>query len=192
MHTTARGAGFSLKRARLYCPRRNSSGGMAEWLKAHAWKACIRETVSWVRIPLPPPSPQESLILRSNSTAQSGQWRRCFRNDLWTWRRISPVAALLPGPIFSKPLYLLNLAQSFLASYSRARLSIHFKLLSLHRDDERTGSWCGWHTNVRIWESNGLTPPVPFRPFMPRSGHPAGPPSLRRFHARAMFRAANF
>jgi hypothetical protein len=32
------------------------SGGMAEWLKAHAWKACIRETVSWVRIPLPPPA----------------------------------------------------------------------------------------------------------------------------------------
>ena len=31
-------------------------GGMAEWLKAHAWKACIRETVSWVRIPLPPPA----------------------------------------------------------------------------------------------------------------------------------------
>ena len=30
------------------------AGGMAEWLKAHAWKACIRETVSWVRIPLPP------------------------------------------------------------------------------------------------------------------------------------------
>ena len=30
-------------------------GGVAEWLKAHAWKACIRETVSRVRIPLPPP-----------------------------------------------------------------------------------------------------------------------------------------
>src|SRR6266576_6086793 len=28
---------------------------MAEWLKAHAWKACIRETVSGVRIPLSPP-----------------------------------------------------------------------------------------------------------------------------------------
>jgi hypothetical protein len=28
---------------------------MAEWLKAHAWKACIRETVSRVRIPLSPP-----------------------------------------------------------------------------------------------------------------------------------------
>ena len=31
------------------------SGEMAEWLKAHAWKACIRETVSRVRIPLSPP-----------------------------------------------------------------------------------------------------------------------------------------
>ena len=28
---------------------------MAEWLKAHAWKVCIRETVSGVRIPLSPP-----------------------------------------------------------------------------------------------------------------------------------------
>ena len=33
---------------------------MAEWLKALAWKACIRETVSWVRIPLPPPSVLEA------------------------------------------------------------------------------------------------------------------------------------
>src|SRR5829696_7095787 len=31
-------------------------GGVAEWLKAHAWKVCIRETVSRVRIPLPPPT----------------------------------------------------------------------------------------------------------------------------------------
>src|SRR4029077_1462820 len=30
-------------------------GGVAERLKAHAWKVCIRETVSRVRIPLPPP-----------------------------------------------------------------------------------------------------------------------------------------
>src|SRR3982751_5271285 len=29
-------------------------GGVAEWLKAHAWKVCIPETVSRVRIPLPP------------------------------------------------------------------------------------------------------------------------------------------
>jgi hypothetical protein len=31
-------------------------GGVAERLKAHAWKVCMRETVSRVRIPLPPPT----------------------------------------------------------------------------------------------------------------------------------------
>ena len=30
-------------------------GEMAEWLKAHAWKACVPERVPWVRIPLSPP-----------------------------------------------------------------------------------------------------------------------------------------
>ena len=28
---------------------------MAERFKAHAWKACIEETLSWVRIPFSPP-----------------------------------------------------------------------------------------------------------------------------------------
>src|SRR5438105_13311425 len=50
-----------------------SAGGMAEWLKAHAWKACIRETVSWVRIPLPPPS--RPVHWRSPASAHSR--RRC-------------------------------------------------------------------------------------------------------------------
>lgn len=35
--------------------KRGPPGEMAEWLKAHAWKACVRETVPWVRIPLSPP-----------------------------------------------------------------------------------------------------------------------------------------
>jgi hypothetical protein len=43
-----------------YIARAATRGGMAEWLKALAWKACIRETVSWVRIPLPPPAPLKS------------------------------------------------------------------------------------------------------------------------------------
>ena len=34
---------------------KDAHGEVAEWLKAHAWKACIRETVSRVRIPLSPP-----------------------------------------------------------------------------------------------------------------------------------------
>ena len=29
---------------------------MAEWFKAHAWKACKGATLSWVRIPFSPPS----------------------------------------------------------------------------------------------------------------------------------------
>ena len=31
-------------------------GAMSEWLKEHAWKACVGETLPWVRIPLSPPS----------------------------------------------------------------------------------------------------------------------------------------
>jgi hypothetical protein len=30
-------------------------GEMAEWLKAHAWNACMVLQPSWVRIPLSPP-----------------------------------------------------------------------------------------------------------------------------------------
>ena len=45
---------------------------MAEWLKAHAWKACIRATVSWVRIPLPPPAvPAASPWQHSRNRPQS-------------------------------------------------------------------------------------------------------------------------
>ncbi len=29
-------------------------GGVSEWPMEHAWKACKRENVSWVRIPPPP------------------------------------------------------------------------------------------------------------------------------------------
>jgi hypothetical protein len=31
------------------------AGEVAEWLKAHAWKACLGETLTWVRIPPSPP-----------------------------------------------------------------------------------------------------------------------------------------
>ena len=31
------------------------TGEVAEWLKAHAWKACKGEIFSWVRIPFSPP-----------------------------------------------------------------------------------------------------------------------------------------
>ena len=41
-------------------------GEVAEWLKAHAWKACIGETLSWVRIPFSPPIFQYKNVLYSN------------------------------------------------------------------------------------------------------------------------------
>src|SRR6202167_6675844 len=51
-----RGAGCKAKPRLIFAPL-PPCGGVAEWLKALAWKACIRETVSWVRIPPPPPMP---------------------------------------------------------------------------------------------------------------------------------------
>src|SRR5690606_35641575 len=36
-------------------------GELSEWLKEHAWKVCIGETLSRVRIPHSPPSPAEAL-----------------------------------------------------------------------------------------------------------------------------------
>jgi hypothetical protein len=38
------------------------NGKMAEWFKAHAWNACLRESVTRVRIPLFPPFPQKSIL----------------------------------------------------------------------------------------------------------------------------------
>src|SRR5918993_1491953 len=35
---------------------------MSERLKEHAWKACVGETLPWVRIPLSPPTPQHKHI----------------------------------------------------------------------------------------------------------------------------------
>src|SRR5262245_35336621 len=32
------------------------NGEMSEWLTEHAWKACVGETLPWVRIPLSPPT----------------------------------------------------------------------------------------------------------------------------------------
>ena len=41
------------------------AGEMAERLKAHAWKACLGETLTWVRIPLSPPALSVALSLNN-------------------------------------------------------------------------------------------------------------------------------
>src|SRR5262245_42101833 len=47
------------------------AGQVAEWLKALAWKACIRESVSWVRIPPCPPETRLSLSTHVFSWSKS-------------------------------------------------------------------------------------------------------------------------
>src|SRR5712672_2991310 len=78
---------FCLKKSARAC-KRGCVGGVAEWLKAPAWKACVRETVPWVRIPPPPPATRGTLLLQSRRSARSGLSCRCFREDLWA----SPIA----------------------------------------------------------------------------------------------------
>ena len=43
---------WGLSGAHMRC---NCRGEVAEWLKAHAWKACLLEMATWVRIPPSPP-----------------------------------------------------------------------------------------------------------------------------------------
>jgi hypothetical protein len=50
-----------------YRPSKDFAGEMAEWLKAHAWKACLLERVTWVRIPLSPP------VLNDLTTTKTSQ-----------------------------------------------------------------------------------------------------------------------
>src|SRR3954452_17650172 len=54
---------------------RRCSGGMAERLKAHAWKACVRESVPWVRIPLPPPTTVYGVLPASTKPLKSLDFR---------------------------------------------------------------------------------------------------------------------
>src|SRR5580698_2032757 len=48
-------AGWAIDPTRRVLALSDFAGEMAEWLKAHAWKACLGETLTWVRIPLSPP-----------------------------------------------------------------------------------------------------------------------------------------
>src|SRR5580698_6634962 len=49
-------AGWAIDPTRRVLALSDFAGEMAEWLKAHAWKACLGETLTWVRIPLSPPA----------------------------------------------------------------------------------------------------------------------------------------
>ena len=62
----SRGSGGSAPRV--------SNGEMSEWLKEHAWKACVGETLPWVRIPLSPPVPTLQFSSAIYSIRRPKQW----------------------------------------------------------------------------------------------------------------------
>jgi hypothetical protein len=51
-----------------------AEGEVSEWLKEHAWKVCIVETLSRVRIP---PSPLKSIHLVVNETGKARKNNVC-------------------------------------------------------------------------------------------------------------------
>src|SRR5690606_679489 len=60
--------------------RQRADGQVAEWLKAHAWNACIGETLSRVRIPLCPPffSLLRDVAAKSRVTPSGTSTNCCF------------------------------------------------------------------------------------------------------------------
>ena len=75
-------------------------GEVAEWLKAHAWKACIRETVSWVRIPPSPPGSYTDLFSAPRSLRKKRLLLALSYTDLWT-----PIARREPELFSLWPLF---------------------------------------------------------------------------------------
>ncbi len=75
---------------------------MAEWLKAHAWKACLGETLTWVRIPLSPPNTPISLyvqlfITRSNVLVSVSKAKNRHQAPLFfASRRLKPTPKPTP------------------------------------------------------------------------------------------------
>ena len=62
---------------------------MSEWLKEHAWKACVGETPPWVRIPLSPPTfyfreiEQICKIGEEHDSLTHGHGVRRIRSGFW-------------------------------------------------------------------------------------------------------------
>ena len=93
---------------RLFALQERASGEMAEWLKAHAWKACVRETVPWVRIPLSPPANSITCFLHQpnsrNTSTKLGSIKSSCTRECGGW-------AIRPAEMafFSKASYFVEL-----------------------------------------------------------------------------------
>src|ERR1700687_2654802 len=83
--------------ARIKAVTSHDDGEMAEWLKAHAWKACLLERVTWVRIPLSPPYSLDCREIRlpcSENRAKSLQFLNfCSETGPEKVSRFTPLAS---------------------------------------------------------------------------------------------------
>ena len=73
-------------------------GKMSEWFKVHAWKACIGESLSGVRIPLFPLQGPDALHITAGKPRQIRKEATVFR--LWWCRRLSGLSFFSIHSIF--------------------------------------------------------------------------------------------
>ncbi len=82
---------------------------MAERLKAHAWKACVRASVPWVRIPLLPPTSPRVTLSADRHCAQSHRFEAGLATHLLTGLARQGQKTALRGPILSEAVDLTDL-----------------------------------------------------------------------------------
>ncbi len=97
---------------------RNIQGQVAEWLKAHAWNACRRGTVSRVRIPLCPPFSQPYLCIQVLSQDHRRKRANCAAISFWASLRI---CACLESSSFV--ISVIKTRKNIVARHGRRRLS---------------------------------------------------------------------
>ncbi len=77
---------------------------MAERLKAHAWKACVRASVPWVRIPLSPPIRPRVTFSVAVHAAKNPRFPAISWTNLLTGHAPESADFSLRGAILSGPL----------------------------------------------------------------------------------------
>jgi hypothetical protein len=123
---------------------------VAEWLKAHAWKACLRETVTWVRIPLPPPP---SVLMHSLGFESGCKKRRigaASLPDLWTLRGALGTRGVLREPFFSAALNFRSRVRNFDVNEIRPFAK------RLNRRVRISLAWARSHSSIRVRRSSSL------------------------------------
>src|ERR1051326_3055248 len=94
-------------------------GEVSEWLKEHAWKACVGETLPWVRIPLSPPT-----FARPSGELRLGKPTRSLPGDSVS-RLVRPRSYVSEG--------------GARAAYGSALLTIHFAILVPYAPSSKPG-----------------------------------------------------